>query len=188
MTETELHTMVNESHEAFVTATATDLAERWAKQCRLQTERYRELERDVDEWQRCAEALFRAAVGAEQERDESDALLQVLRGCLQLAEEDIEWQAAEIVALRNERDEFLAAPTPPQGSQAANRVMEARLELAERRELRALRERDEERRDRLECEADLEALCHIAEERCPELRYLSDWTERTEGLGRRTAR
>jgi hypothetical protein len=85
-----------------------------------------------DEWQRCAEEIFRAAVNVEQERDsyrrafncakellarhdgeceriagerdESDAVVSMLSACLLDAEREVEEQAAEIVALKNERD------------------------------------------------------------------------------------
>jgi hypothetical protein len=85
-----------------------------------------------DEWRRCAEEIFREAVKVEQERDsyrrafncakgllarhdgeserlaeerdEQAACVGILWGCLQQAEDDLEEQAAEIVALKNERD------------------------------------------------------------------------------------
>jgi predicted phage tail protein len=85
-----------------------------------------------NEWQRCAEEIFRAAVKVEQERDsyrrafecakellarhdgeceriagerdESDAVVSMLSACLLDAEREVEEQAAEIVALRNRLD------------------------------------------------------------------------------------
>jgi hypothetical protein len=58
-----------------------------------------------DEWKQTAEEIFRMACEIEQERDDSDCCVGLMVGLLLDAEREIEEQAAELVALRNEVDE-----------------------------------------------------------------------------------